>query len=108
MLLWYCIYGTSLLSLPFLTSKATEVLHDCCGSCPPEPSLQPADPVTGMDPNPFVRGPISWVTVNPGQQTIGSFHPITEGDWTEGACISENHYCRQKKNLNTIRFGSTH
>ena len=34
-----------------------------------------------------MRGPITWVTVNPGAQTIGSFHPITEGDWTEGACI---------------------
>jgi Mg-chelatase subunit ChlI len=28
------------------------------------------------------------VTIDPGQQRIGSFHPITEGDWTEGAYIS--------------------
>lgn len=28
--------------------------------------------------------------MNPGSQTarIGSFHPITEGDWTEGAYVS--------------------
>lgn len=37
--------------------------------------------------NPFVRGPVKWVTINPGAQTIGSFHPITEGDWNIGACI---------------------
>ena len=34
-----------------------------------------------------MSGPISWVTIDPGQQRIGSFHPITEGDWTEGAYI---------------------
>jgi hypothetical protein len=36
-----------------------------------------------------VSGKLTWVTVNPGAQSqIGSFHPITEGDWTEGAYIS--------------------
>jgi hypothetical protein len=37
-----------------------------------------------------VRGKVSWVVVNPGSQTvrIGSFHPITEGDWTEAAYIN--------------------
>lgn len=35
-------------------------------------------------------GELKWVTVNPGSQNarIGSFHPITEGDWTEGAYVS--------------------
>lgn len=38
----------------------------------------------------FVQGELEWVKVNPGSQTarIGSFHPITEGDWTEGAYVS--------------------
>lgn len=27
--------------------------------------------------------------MNPGAQKIGSFHPITEGDWSEGALIQE-------------------
>ena len=34
---------------------------------------------------------MTWVTVNPGSQSagrIGSFHPITEGDWTEEAYIN--------------------
>lgn len=43
-----------------------------------------------MDPDsPFVSEVLSWVKVNPGAQgKIGSFHPITEGDWTEGGYIS--------------------
>lgn len=36
-----------------------------------------------------VSGKMTWVTVNPGSQArIGSFHPITEGDWTEAAYIN--------------------
>ena len=34
-------------------------------------------------------GRVSWLVDNPGRQQIGSFHPITEGDWSEGAFISE-------------------
>ena len=51
-----------------------------------------------MAEEPFVQGVLTWVTVNPGEKhicmmyqlnaigaqgKIGSFHPITEGDWTE-------------------------
>jgi ankyrin repeat protein len=37
----------------------------------------------------FVFGPIStaWIQDNAGRQMIGSFHPITEGDWANGAQI---------------------
>jgi len=35
-----------------------------------------------------VRGRVSWLVDNPGRQQIGSFHPITEGDWTEGAFLA--------------------
>lgn len=37
----------------------------------------------------FVRGPIQFLKENPGQQMIGSFHPITEGDWSEGTYICD-------------------
>lgn len=44
---------------------------------------------SAVDPDsPYVSGTISWVTIDPGQQRIGSFHPITEGDWTEGAYVT--------------------
>ena len=71
---------------PCFFGTAKEIIKDCCGSCPPIPKDE-------IDPDsPFVSGEISWLDVNPGQQTqlkrIGSFHPITEGDWTEGTYIS--------------------
>ena len=71
---------------PCFFGTIEEILKDCCGSCPPVPEKD-------VDPDsPFVSGPLTWVTINPGQQTqvqrIGSFHPITEGDWTEGAYIN--------------------
>jgi hypothetical protein len=59
-------------------------VQDCCGSCPPIPA--DVDPATLEQ---FVSGPLKWVTDNPGQQRIGSFHPITSGDWTDGAYLSE-------------------
>ncbi|PRP87864.1 ankyrin repeat protein [Planoprotostelium fungivorum] len=65
---------------PCFFGTAAEILRDCCGHCPPVPEEH-------VDPDaPFVSGILTWVTVNPGAQAkIGSFHPITEGDWTEGA-----------------------
>jgi len=64
-----------------------EVMRDCCGRCPPVPEEEQE-----LHASMYVAGNASWITVNPGQQTaarIGSFHPITEGDWTEGAYISK-------------------
>jgi ankyrin repeat protein len=71
---------------PCFFGTIKEILKDCCGNCPPVPAAdQDSD-------SSYVSGELTWVTVNPGQQTvvkrIGSFHPITEGDWTEGAYIS--------------------
>lgn len=36
----------------------------------------------------LVHGEVSWVVDNPGRQQIGSFHPITDEDWKEGASVS--------------------
>src|SRR3990167_964216 len=70
---------------PCFFGTASEIIKDCCGNCPPVPENE-------KDPDsPFVSGEITWLDINPGQQTklqrIGSFHPITEGDWTEGAYV---------------------
>lgn len=56
-----------------------------------------------------VRGRITWLVDNPGRQRIGSFHPITEEDWNEGAFISKEtedlilatvaNDCTQMKNI---------
>jgi len=72
---------------PCFFGTATEVLKDCCGKCPP------VSPEADDPDSPYVSGAITWVTVNPGAQKnarIGSFHPITEGDWTEGAYVSDS------------------
>eukprot|EP01091_Cochliopodium_minus_P014082 TRINITY_DN470_c0_g2_i1.p1 TRINITY_DN470_c0_g2~~TRINITY_DN470_c0_g2_i1.p1 ORF type:complete len:1824 (-),score=771.42 TRINITY_DN470_c0_g2_i1:113-5584(-) len=70
---------------PCFFGSATDVIKDCCGSCPPVPEED-------IDPDaPYVSGKLTWVTVNPGGQgKVGSFNPITEGDWTSGTYISSS------------------
>lgn len=72
---------------PCFFGTVSEVVKDCCGHCP-VPTKEQQEQIETM----FVAGPMQWVTVNPGSQSarIGSFHPITEGDWTEGAYVSPN------------------
>ncbi|PRP88491.1 ankyrin repeat protein [Planoprotostelium fungivorum] len=83
---------------PCFFGTASEVLRDCCGHCPPVPAE------INMAEEPYVQGVLTWVTVNPGAQgKIGSFHPITEGDWTEGAYIIDlNIQLLQAVNLNDV------
>ena len=58
------------------------LLHICsCGQCPP----LPADYDYNL---PYVFGPLKFIVDDPGRQSIGSFHPITDGEWTEGTYIS--------------------
>ncbi len=97
-----------------------EVVKDCCGSCPPNPEAEKGKKVSSvscikvltgffcLDPDwPFVDGDLKWITLDPGRQSIGSFHPITEGDWSEGTyfqpdteqlCIAVN-----SNNINTVK-----
>lgn len=71
---------------PCFFGTISEIVHDCCGHCPPVEKKEDQAVIDDM----FVQGELKWVTVNPGSQNarIGSFHPITEGDWTEGAYVS--------------------
>lgn len=69
---------------PCFIGALKDIVKDCCGSCPPvPPSISPEDLEA------FVSGPLKWVVDNPGRQRIGSFHPITDGDYAEGAYLSE-------------------
>lgn len=43
-----------------------------------------------QDSSKYVRGPLKWMTVNPGQQSVGSFHPITDGEWMDGVHMSKS------------------
>ena len=38
----------------------------------------------------FVSGPLSFLVDDPGRQTIGSFHPITDGNWSAGAYLAKD------------------
>jgi ankyrin repeat protein len=60
-----------------------QVIADPFPNDPPIPEDVPAKELEST-----VRGPLAWLVDNPGRQQIGSFHPITEEDWTEGAYIS--------------------
>jgi ankyrin repeat protein len=57
------------------------VINDCCGSCP--------KPLTPEECQRHVSGELSFIKVNPGRQAIGSFNPITDGDWTAMAYVGD-------------------
>eukprot|EP00930_Biecheleria_cincta_P036665 TRINITY_DN25130_c0_g2_i1.p1 TRINITY_DN25130_c0_g2~~TRINITY_DN25130_c0_g2_i1.p1 ORF type:complete len:1765 (-),score=415.36 TRINITY_DN25130_c0_g2_i1:94-5325(-) len=63
----------------------TEVIQDPFPNDPPIPDDVPKESLEQT-----VRGPVrkSWLVDNPGRQQIGSFNPITDGDWSEGAYLS--------------------
>merc|ERR1719223_2660065 len=70
---------------PCFFGTAAEVLEDCSGD--KNAAAWEDEDEKKKDSN-FVRGPLKWLTVDPGQQTVGSFHPITTGEWSEGVHLS--------------------
>eukprot|EP00697_Spironema_sp_BW2_P015776 gnl/Spiro4/6750_TR3486_c0_g1_i1.p1 gnl/Spiro4/6750_TR3486_c0_g1~~gnl/Spiro4/6750_TR3486_c0_g1_i1.p1 ORF type:complete len:1979 (+),score=693.93 gnl/Spiro4/6750_TR3486_c0_g1_i1:115-5937(+) len=68
---------------PCFFGTIEEILHDCCGKCPV------VKKASEDEDHQYVSGALKWMTVNPGQQSIGSFHPITEGDWSAGAYVND-------------------
>ncbi|KAL9113514.1 MAG: hypothetical protein Q9227_002251 [Pyrenula ochraceoflavens] len=77
---------TALHRHPAFFGSVNDVIHDCCGFCP--------DPVTDEDLEAaeeedkiYIRGDITFIKDDPGRQTIGSFNPLTDDDWTEMAFV---------------------
>jgi len=77
---------TNLHRHPAFFGRVEDVIGDCCGYCP--------RPVTDEDlaaweeeSKVFVSGNISFLKDDPGRQAIGSFRPLTDGDWTEMAYL---------------------
>ncbi|KIW62826.1 hypothetical protein PV04_10956 [Phialophora macrospora] len=71
---------------PAFFGSVSDVLHDCCGFCP--------KPVTDEDLAAFeeeskiyISGDVTFLKDDPGRQTIGSFNPITNDDWTDMAYV---------------------
>jgi hypothetical protein len=71
---------------PVFVGSIHEVIKDQCGMCPqiPEDKKEEHDDY-------YVSGELIWKTVKPGEQRIGSFHPITDTEWTDGTYLHINY-----------------
>lgn len=71
----------------FFGATAAEAMSDSCGACP-SPQTNEEREAAEEEKKIYVHGPVTFLTDNPGRQAIGSFHPITDDDWTEMAYVS--------------------
>ncbi|KAF2476310.1 ankyrin [Lindgomyces ingoldianus] len=71
---------------PAFFGRAEDVIHDCCGFCPKPVTPEEFD-AADEEAKIYVSGEISFIQDDPGRQAIGSFHPITDKDWTEMAYV---------------------
>jgi ankyrin repeat protein len=77
---------TALHRHPAFFGNATDVIGDCCGYCPEAVTLEDKE-IAEEEKKIYVDGDLSFIKDNPGRQAIGSFHPITDDDWTEMAYV---------------------
>jgi ankyrin repeat protein len=77
---------TTLHRHPSFFGNATDVIGDCCGFCP-EPVTPEDQEIAAEEGKIYVSGTLSFIKDNPGRQAIGSFHPLTDDDWTEMAYV---------------------
>ncbi|KAI8939569.1 hypothetical protein NX059_003333 [Plenodomus lindquistii] len=77
---------TTLHRHPAFFGTATDVIGDCCGYCP-KPMSAEDEEIAKEEGKIYVSGGIAFIKDNPGRQTIGSFNPITDDDWTEMAYV---------------------
>lgn len=77
---------TTLHRHPAFFGNATDVIEDCCGYCP-EPTTPEDQEIAEEEGKIYVSGTLSFIKDNPGRQAIGSFHPLTDDDWTEMAYV---------------------
>ncbi|KAF1952642.1 ankyrin [Byssothecium circinans] len=71
---------------PAFFGHAEDVIHDCCGFCP-KPVTPEEHDAAEEKAKVYVSGEISFIKDDAGRQAIGSFHPITDDDWTEMAYV---------------------
>ncbi|KAL8870792.1 MAG: hypothetical protein Q9174_003245, partial [Haloplaca sp. 1 TL-2023] len=80
---------------PCFLGPIASVLHDCCGFCP-EPQTDEEREVAEEESKIYVSGDVKFMEDDPGRQTIGSFNPLTDDDWTEMAYIGNTQQLCQK------------
>ncbi|ORY09194.1 ankyrin repeat protein [Clohesyomyces aquaticus] len=66
---------------PAFFGRGEDIINDCCGFCPGPFTPEEFD-VAEEEGKIYVSGEISFIRDNPGRQTIGSFNPITDEDWS--------------------------
>jgi hypothetical protein len=71
---------------PAFFGYATDVIRDCCGFCP-KPVTPEEHDVAEEESKVYVSGEVSFIKDDPGRQAIGSFHPLTDDDWTDMAYV---------------------
>ncbi|MCJ1387609.1 hypothetical protein MMC18_000452 [Xylographa bjoerkii] len=71
---------------PCFIGNAQSVIHDCCGTCPP-PTTEEEREAAIEENKIYVSGDLEFMKDDPGRQTIGSFNPSTDNDWTDMAYI---------------------
>jgi hypothetical protein len=71
---------------PCFIGPVDSVIRDCCGSCP-EPVTDEERTIAEEETKIYVYGDLVFMKDDPGRQTIGSFHPLTDDDWTDMAYI---------------------
>ncbi|XPS71768.1 hypothetical protein M3J07_003939 [Ascochyta lentis] len=77
---------TTLHRHPAFFGNATDVIADCCGYCP-KPATPEDEAIAEVENKIYVSGDLTFIQDDPGRQTIGSFHPLTDDDWTEMAYV---------------------
>jgi ankyrin repeat protein len=73
---------------PCFFGDMNDIFADCCGYCP-EPDCAEAIALQKEEDERFVRGEVKFLIDDPGRQSVGSFHPITDSDWSEMAYLTQ-------------------
>lgn len=71
---------------PAFFGSVNEVIGDCCGSCPVAESDEDLAAFE-KEHKIYISGALQFLKDDPGRQAVGSFHPLTEDDWTEQAYV---------------------
>ncbi|KAK3995506.1 Ankycorbin [Cladorrhinum sp. PSN332] len=71
---------------PAFFGRVEDVIQDCCGYCP-VPKTDEEKKIAEEEAKIYVSGKMSFLKDDPGRQSIGSFNPVTDDDWTEMAYV---------------------
>jgi hypothetical protein len=71
---------------PSFFGEVEHVIGDCCGNCP-KPVTPEDQEIWETESKTYVSGNLEFIKDNPGRQSIGSFNPLNDDDWTEMAYV---------------------